>query len=263
MHERFKILSIILLALTGVVLIGLQMKPLGFLLLGFGFLSLIFCEKKFRRDIALLYLSLAILGLTPISTLITPLHVVQMGIPLTLVVIIPYIISRYMYKNYLVRFQWHHGRKWTKKEILYIFIAAFLAYLILPLMLQSADSYKNWGIQPTLESLITSYIGLNTVAFWDEFFFIVTVFGILRHHLSFLWANTTQSVLFTAFLYTLGFQGWSFIVIFIFAFVQGYIFKKTESLLYVLTIHLIFDLILHLTLVYLHYPSLLPIFILS
>jgi membrane protease YdiL (CAAX protease family) len=261
MRQHFKTVSIILLALTGIVLIGLQMKEIGFILLGCGVFTLFFCENQFRRNIFLLYLCLAILGLTPISTVITPLHSVQMGIPLALVVVIPYVVSRFIYKNHLVRFQWHHGRKWYKAEILYILITAFLAYLILPVMLQSADSYKNWDIQPTTESLITSYIGLNAVAFWDEFFFIVTVLGILRKHLSFLWANTTQSVLFTAFLYTLGFQGWSFIIIFIFAFVQGYIFKRTESLLYVLTIHLIFDLILHLTLVYLHYPSLLPIFV--
>lgn len=261
MRQIFRATSISLLALTAIILIGLQVKIPGFIILGLGWLSLLFCDKQFRKDISLLYFCLAILGVTPISTLITPLHVLQMGIPLLLVVLIPYLTSRYVYKNYLIRFQWHFKRNWSKKEILYVFIAAFLAYLILPVMLKSTNSYLNWDIQPGLWNLTISYIGLNAVAFWDEFFFIVTALSILRHHLSFLLANITQSILFTAFLYTLGFQGWSFIVIFIFAFVQGYIFKKTHSLFYVLTIHLAFDLVLHLTLVYLHYPYLMPIFI--
>jgi membrane protease YdiL (CAAX protease family) len=184
-----------------------------------------------------------------------------MGVPLALVVLVPYLVSRFVYKDYLVRFPWHHGRSWYRSEILYIVITAFIAYLLLPIMLISTGSYVNWTVLPGFWNLTVAYLGLNAVGLWDELFFVSTVLGVLRRHLSFNTANLTQSVLFTSFLYTLGFKGWSIIVIFIFALIQGYIFKKTESLLYVVTIHLTFDLILHLALVYAHHPDWMPIFI--
>jgi len=261
MKKWAEIFSLILFPLTAVVLIALQIKTLGFILLLVGILSLLFCSLTFRRDIILLYLCLLLLGLTPINTSTEFPHALYMGITLFLVVFGPYIICKKVYKNNLVKFPFHHGRSWKRSEILYIVITAFIGYLILPVMLRSTGSYHNWNIQPGLYNLTKSYIGLNAVGIWDELFFVSTVLAILRKHLPFIWANLTQAVIFTSFLYTLAFQGWCFIVIYIFALTQGYIFKKTESLLYVITIHLTFDLILHLTIVYLHYPSWFPFFI--
>jgi membrane protease YdiL (CAAX protease family) len=153
------------------------------------------------------------------------------------------------------------GRQWKKKEVLYVLWTAALGYLLLPLMLRSGGSYLNWQIEPGFHNLAVSYIGLNVVGIWDELFFVSTVLGIYRKHLPFWAANLAQAVFFTSFLYTLGFQGWSPLVIFPFALTQGYIFKRTDSLLYVLTIHLTLDLVLHLTLVHLHHPEWLPFFV--
>ncbi|MBA3724185.1 MAG: CPBP family intramembrane metalloprotease [Candidatus Levybacteria bacterium] len=260
-HKPFEYASLILLALTAIVLLALQIKLLGFIILGFGIVSLFFCRRDFRKNILLIFLCLALLGITPINTDTNYPHTLQMGIPLFLVVFIPYLVTKYIYKNSLVRFPLHHGRSWHLSEVLYIVITAAIAYVLLPIMLRDTGSYLNWTILPGWYELTESYIGLNAVGIWDELFFVSTVLGILRNHLEFKWANLTQAIIFTSFLYTLGFQGWSFIIIFIFALVQGYIFKRTESLLYVLAIHLTFDLILHVTLIYLHHPEWLPIFI--
>lgn len=259
--KLFEYLSLFFLALTAIVLIGLQIKLFGFIILGIGIITLFFCKKDFRNNILLIYFSLALLGITPINTSTSYPHTLQMGIALFLVVFIPYIMTKYVYKNHLVRFPFHHGRKWYKSEIWYIIITAGIAYLLLPYMLRDTGSYLNWEIKPGLYNLTESYIGLNVVGIWDELFFVSTVLGILRHHFDFRLANLIQAIVFTSFLFTLGFQGWSFIIIFIFALVQGYIFKRTDSLLYILAIHLTFDLILHLTLVYLQHPDWLPIFI--
>jgi membrane protease YdiL (CAAX protease family) len=240
--QLFKILCVFFFACTSLVLIALQIKVIGWILFGLGVLTLIFCEKQFSKDFLLIYFCVGVLGLTPISTDVYFPHAIQMGIPLALVILVPYLVSRYIYKDYL----------------LYIIITCFLAYLILPIMLKSTLSYHNWDIDPGWWNLTLSYVGLNAVGFWDELFFISTILGILRRHLPFTAANITQGILFSSFLYTLGFQGWSFIVTFIFALVQGYVFKKTESLFYVLTIHLSFDLILHLALVHLNHPTWIP-----
>lgn len=259
--KKIEYFNILLLCLATVVLIALQVKLLGFLLLATGVASLWFCRKDFGKNVALIYATVALLGLTPINTDTAWPHSLIMGSALFLTVFVPYLVTRRVYKNNLVRFPFGHDREWKKKEIAYVFFTAAVTYLLLPFMLRETGSYHNWDIQPGTWNLAVSYIGLNAVALWDELFFISVVLGILRKFMPFWAANLAQAVIFTSFLYTLGFQGWSPIFVYIFALSQGYIFKKTDSLLYVLTIHLTLDLVLHLTLVYLHYPDWLPFFI--
>lgn len=254
-------LATFLLSLTSISLIALQIKPLGWFVLAAGVIALSLTSPDFRRNIALIYCALAILGITPINTSTDFPHSLQMGGALFAAVFIPYVFTKYIYKNHLVRFPLRARRKWYKSEITYILVTATIAYVLLPLMLRSGDSYLNWHIEPGLWNLIEAYIGLNVVGIWDELFFVSTVLGILRGFLDFRIANVVQAVIFTSFLYTLGFQGWCFVVIFAFALIQGYIFKRTDSLLYILTIHLTVDLVLHVALVYLHHPGWMPIFI--
>lgn len=263
MHRIAKICSIILLALTGVILIPLQMHMIGWSLYVLGLVTLLFCTKQFRKDIALIYLSLGLLGLTPITTDISLVHIAHMGLLLGLAVLLPYCISRFVYKDHLVRFPWHHGRSWYKTEISYILLTAAVAYLLLPFMLRTTGSYQYWTVEPGTWNLFLLFLGTNGLGIWDELFFVCTVLGILRRHLPFRWANLTQAILFTSFLYELGFRGWAFLVIFAFALLQGYIFKKTESLFYVITIHLTLDFILYLVLIHAYHPEWLPIFLIK
>lgn len=261
MQKFFERINIILLSLTTIVLIGLQIKPFGWILLLFSALNLVFTHKQFAKDLLLIYISLVILGFTQINTDISIPHMFQMGSALALAVAIPYLVSRYIYKDYLVRFKFHHGRNWYKEEILYIGLTVFLSFLILPFYLKNTQAYLNWSVEPGLDNIIRFFIGTNAVGLWDELFFISTVLGILRRYLSFNLANLTQATLFTSFLYELGFRGWGFIMIFIFALIQGYVFKKTESLFYVITIHLSLDLVLFLALLNAHHPTWIPIFV--
>ena len=186
---------------------------------------------------------------------------IVMGLFLSLAVIFPYLASRYVYQDHVIRFRFRAKNVWTKKSIGYILIAVPLVYLLLPFLLRDTGSYLNWAVEPGAGNLTRLFIGTNALGIWDELFFINTVFVLLLQHVRFPIANLVQSILFTSFLYELGFQGYMIILIFLFALLQGYIFKKTESLLYVITIHLLFDLILYLALIYLHHPTWFPFFI--
>ncbi len=256
-----EIIPLVLMAITGVVLIGLQMKTLGWFTYGAGLLSLAFTRQDFRKHIGVLYISLGLLGLIPITTDISDENFLRMGTVLSLAVLIPYFFSRYVLKDNFVTFQFHHGRKWLKKEIFYIFVTALVAYLFLPFYLRNTGAYLNWTIENNSESIGRLFIGTNALGIWDELFFVSTVLGVLRHYLKFSWANILQAILFTAFLYELGFTGWGPLVIYPFALLQGYVFRKTDSLLYVITIHLTLDLILFLALVNAHIPEMANIFI--
>lgn len=256
-----KYLSIFSLLVSTVFLIALQLKFLGWIILFFGALSLFFCEKKLSKYFFLIYISVAILGVTSISTSISYTNFMTMGTLLGLAIAIPYTTVLFAYKDSSIKFKFHHGRNWRKAEIGYIFLTAIIAYLLLPFMLYTTNSYKNWTVDPQTTELIKLFIGTNALGIWDEIFFVSTVLGILRKFLNFTFANFSQAVIFTSFLYELGFRGWGFIIIFIFALIQGFIFKKTESLFYVITIHLTLDLILYLVLIHLHHPDWLGIFL--
>lgn len=252
--------AIVLLCSTAIVLIGLQLWW-GWLLLAVSFASLLGCSAQFRKDIALLHISIGILALTKINTDISYTHIVEMAIPLFLAVAIPYLVSRFVYGDHLVRFRFHHGRSWYKTEILYIVVTLVISYFLLPFYLKNTGAYLHWTVEPGTGALIRFFLGTNALGFWDELFFVSTVLGILRRFLPFLWANIVQSVLFTSFLYELGFTGWGFVMIYIFAIIQGYVFRKTDSLFYVITIHLSIDLILFLALLEAHHPEWFHIFV--
>lgn len=237
------------------------MKLLGFSLLILGLILLLVCRRQFAKEILLIYISLILLGITAINTDISYSHMFAMGMTLLVAVALPYFISRFIYKDNLVRFKFHHGRTWYKTEIAYIFLTAIVCYFLIPFYLSNTGSYLNWRVDPGASNIVRLFIGTNALGIWDELFFISTVLGILRRFLNFSTANIVQAVLFTSFLYELGFRGWGYIMIFLFALIQGFVFKKTESLFYVITIHLTLDFVLFLALINAHHPAWIDIFI--
>jgi membrane protease YdiL (CAAX protease family) len=256
----FANLSLLLLVTSGVLLFGL-LNPIGWLTLAVGLAVTQFAHKEFKKYISLIYASLGLISLFPITTETTNANYFRMGLSLGLAVAIPYLVSRYIYKERKICFRFHLGRGWLKTEIAYVFVAGILAYLIIPFYLVSSGAYLNWGVENTSDSIFRLFIGTNALGIWDELFFISTVFGVFRGFVNFKTANFLQAILFTSFLYDLGFTGWGPFLIFPFALLQGLIFKKTESLLYVITIHLTIDLVLFLALVNAHHPGVFDIFI--
>lgn len=261
-YQRFfEYINILNLCATAIVLVGLQQKPIGWFLLAFGILLLAFCSRQFSKHLLLVYLSLGFLGLTPINTDIDPLHVVLMGGTLLMALLLPYLVSRYIYKDRIIQYKFRLGRKWHGRELAYILLTAAIAYFLLPFYLADTRAYLNWTVEPGFAYIFMFFLGTNALGIWDELFFVNTVLRILRRYLPFWLANLVQAILFTSFLYELGFTGWAPPLIYIFALTQGYIFKKTDSLLYIIAIHLTLDLVLFLALINAHHPDWLNVFI--
>lgn len=261
MKKFFEYLSLFLLCISTILLIGLQLKIEGYIFLLFSVASLLLCNKQFRKDLLLIHISIAILGIIPITTDVSYIHTLVMGSGIIAALGIPYLVSRFIYKDHLVKFKFHHGRKWYKKEFLYILVTAVVAYFLIPFYLHNTGAYVNWKVEPGFSYLARFFIGINALGVWDELFFISTVLGILKRHMKFALANLIQAVLFSAFLYELGFRGWGFIMIYVLSIIQGYIYQKTESLFYVITIHLTLDIILFLALIHAHHPTWVPVFL--
>jgi len=261
MHRSLEVLVLLLLGSVGLTLIAWQLKSIGWSLLVLTTVLLPFCRRDFAKDIFLICLTLVFLGLTPITTDISYGHVAVMGLMLFLAVATPYAISRFVFRDHHIRFRWHHGRRWTRREIVYIAITAIVSYLLLPYYLRSTGAYANWTVEPGAANIFRFFLGTNVLGIWDELFFVNTVLATFRRHWRFSVANLAQGVFFTSFLYELGFSGWGPLMIYPFALIQGYVWKKTDSLLFVVALHLTYDFVLFLALLHAHHPDWVPIFL--
>jgi hypothetical protein len=242
-----------------------ELKWLGWALLGLAATgSLAYYKTRFGRHMLLLAGMLVLLGLVPIDTTITYSHILIMSSVLALTILLPYFVARDWFKEkLLITFPFRTGRRWYKKEIAYILFAGTASYLLIPYYLGTTGSYLNWNVELDPSFIARLFMGTNGLGIWDELFFVGICLALLRKHIPFIWANLAQAIMWTAFLYELGFRGWGPFPIFIFALTQGIVFKNTRSLLYIITIHLTIDFVLFLTLIHLHHPEYLRIFITS
>ena len=246
---------------SGFTLFALEQQLIGYGLLLLSTLGALFVSKKLAKDLSLIAIGLFIMGFVPINTDISYEHMLVMGVAMAVIVTLPYLISRYLYKDYAIRFPWHFKEKWTREQWVYLAIVLVVGYLVIPLYMIATGVYENWPAARTTDEVTRLFIGTNALGIWDELFFICTAFVLFSRHFPFWIANILQAVLFTSFLYELGFESWGPVMIFVFALVQGYIFTKTHSLFYIVTVHLLFDFILFLVLLHAHTRTLFPIFL--
>ncbi|GAB0174149.1 MAG: hypothetical protein HHAS10_00280 [Candidatus Altimarinota bacterium] len=259
-HHNFRynilhLLSLVFLVLTGIFLIGLQYRIEGWVLYFFGLFSLIFSHKSFAKYFILLYVSIGLLGITPITTDTSLQHIAIMSITLGLALLVPYLMVRFVYKDDTIRYGAFLTRRWTTGERIWLCFTFIVGYLLLPYYLRDTLSYLNWTVKPGWSEIMILFLGTNALGIWDELFFVNTVLQVLRRYFPFVIANISQALLFTSFLYELGFRGWGPVMIFPFALAQGYVFRETKNLTYIISLHLALDFILFLALIYLHKPD--------
>lgn len=244
---------------AAVLLFGFE-SDWGYLPLAIGLIGSWAIDRTLGRDVLLICLALALISTISLRADISWGNIALMGAVLSGAVIIPYAISRWVYRDHAVRFPRRIGQPWSKLEWSWLFIVLFLGWLILPRYFISSGVYTNWPAVETPSEILRLFLGVNAVGIWDELFFICTVFTLLYRHFSFWTANVLTSVIFVSFLWELGYQAWGPVLTIPFALVQALIFTRTKSLPYTICVHLLFDLIVFLTIVHAHHPGALPIF---
>ena len=175
-------------------------------------------------------------------------------------VVVPYVLSRWVYRDYAIRFPWRGGGRWTKFQWSWLVAVLVLGWLILPFYFITSGVYMNWPVVDTPDLIARLFVGVGAVGIWDELFFICTCFALLRRHFPDWQANILQSIVFVSFLWELGYQSWGPLLTIPFALVQGAIFSWTKNLFYVVTVHLLFDAVVFLVIVHAHHQEALPIF---
>ena len=252
---------------AAVLLFGFMVPIAGYAVLAAGLVVAWLTDRSGRTSRLLPDLSLVALGQVIISTIsvaadISYGNMLLMGTVLSLAVAVPYLISRFVFRDRVIRFPWRAGKRWTRVQWGYLALVLFLGWLILPFYFITSGVYTNWPIVTQPDEIARLFVGVNAVGTWDELFFICTVFALLRRHFPVWQANLLQSIVFVSFLWELGYQSWGPLLTIPFALLQGYIFTLTKSLAYVVTVHLLFDLVVFLVIVYAH-TGVPPIFLLA
>ena len=209
------------------------------------------------RDLSLIAVGLLIVSAIPLKAELDNAAILRFGLALGGAVAVPYVLSRWVYRDRAIRFPWRGGGRWTRFQWAWLIAVLVLGWLILPFYFITSGVYLNWPVVDTPDLIARLFVGVGAVGIWDELFFICTCFALLRRHFPFWQANVLQAVVFVSFLWELGYQAWGPLLTIPFALLMGYIFMRTRSLAYVVTVHLLFDAVVFLVLVHAHNPGVL------
>lgn len=242
---------------AAVLLFGFMAPIAGYAMIAVGLLAAWLCDRSGRTERLLADLALIAIGLVIISTMslkadLSDAGMVRFALVLGLAVAVPFFVSRFVYRERVIRFPWRTGRRWTRTQWAYLAGVTLAGWLVLPAYFIGSGVYENWPAVDGANEIGRLAVGVTAVGTWDELFFICTVFALLLRHFPAWQANLLQATVFVSFLWELGYQSWGPLLTIPFALVQGYTFKLTKSLTYVLVVHLLFDLVVFLVLVYAH-----------
>jgi hypothetical protein len=250
-----------LVSASGFLLFAREDRVPGFLLLAAALVLAALISRRLAIDLALIGVGLTAMSLVPITTDISTEHMAVMGTAMILAVGIPYAVSRFITKDHAIRFPVRTGQPWTRAEKWYLPAVLLIGYALMPVYMIRTGVYNNWPAVSDPEGIARLFLGTNVLGIWDELFFICTAFTLLRRHLPDWQANLLQAVLFTSFLWELGFHSWAPFFMFPFALLQARLFTITKSLSYIVSVHLLFDFVLFLVLIHAHNREWIDIFL--
>jgi len=217
-------------------------------------------EPSLLRDLSLIVLGLGIVRTIPLAAELDDRAMVRFTLALGGAVLVPYLLSRFVYRDRATGFPWRGGGRWGRLHWGWLGAVLVLGWLILPWYFLGSGVYRNWPAVDSPELIARLFVGVGAVGIWDELFFICTVFAALLRHFPAWTANLLQAVVFVSFLWELGYRSWGPLLTIPFALVQGIIFLRTRSLGYVVTVHLLFDAIVFAVIVHAHDPQLFDVF---
>jgi CAAX amino terminal protease family. len=259
------IVPALLVCLAAPAFFVVQQQWLGWALLAAGLALALASERRqvtasgpsLTRDLSLIAIGLLIVSSIALKAELDDLAMVRFALALGGAVVVPYVVSRWVYRDRAISFPWRGGTRWKPWQWAWLAAVLVLGWLILPFYFITSGVYLNWPVVDTPDLIARLFVGVGAVGIWDELFFICTCFALLRRHFADVTANLLQAIVFVSFLWELGYQAWGPVLTIPFALLQAVIFIRTHSLGYVVTVHLLFDAVVFGVLVHAHNPGLL------
>lgn len=259
--QVWRVLAAALVCGSAVLLFAVHVRPLGYVPLLVGVALAWAVDRVLGADLLIIAAGMGIVSTIPLGADLSDAGMVRFTIALALAVVVPFVLSRHVLGDDVIRFPWRTGQRWTRTQWIYLVSVVGIAYLLLPFYFLSSGAYQNWPTVVTGQEVARLFVGVNAVGTWDELFFICTVFALLRRHFGLWTANVLQATVFVSFLWELGYREWGPLLTIPFALIQGFTFSLTKSLTYVLVVHLLFDALVFMVLVHAHTPELFDIFV--
>lgn len=256
-----KLLPAIGLSASAVLMFGVHARPLAYVVLVASVAAAFVVDRGLGKDLFLIGLGVTIVSTTSMEADVSWPRFIAIGTALTLAVVVPFLVDRFVFRRRAIRFPWRTGRAWPTVEKVYIVAVPVLGWAILPFYFIRSGAYQNWPEITETDQLWRFFVGVNGVGTWDELFFICTCFTLLLRHFPWWQANLLQAAIFVSFLWELGYRSWGPLLTIPFALLQGLIFKHTGSLTLVLVVHLLFDAIVFMAIVHANVPELFAIFV--
>lgn len=261
----FAILPAALLSASAVLLFWVEIDWVGYTLLVLSLVLAVVSDRMgtstgLAKDLLLIAVALAIVSTVSLAADISPEGILRFTLALGGAVVVPYALSRWLFKDHFIRFPFRRER-WTAAQWWYLGLVVIAAYLILPFYFLSSGVWQNWPAVVEWHEIARLFVGVNAVGLWDELFFICTCYVLFMRHFRPWLANILQAAIFVSFLWELGYREWGPLLTIPFALVQGFTFTITrKNLLYVVVLHLLFDAVVFAVIVHAHHPEALPIF---
>jgi hypothetical protein len=244
--SRLRVLALVMFALATVLLIPLHQHAVGTVVWGLAlFLVLRDSRAEVKRRMGTLLGCVAILAVCDINTSTTLGNFLQVGIPFALVIVLPPLVFARTDPG-VIRFRFRPRKRWGR-DLLYTVISIPLSWAVLKFYWAvNPDLYRQWALSPEMGRAEVGrlFAGINLVGVWDELFFVNTVFATLRSLFCFPLANALQALVYTSVLNDMAFVGIGPLIVFCFAWTQGFMFERSDNLAFVLIVHLIVDFFL-------------------
>ena len=246
---------------AAVLLFAFHIRPLGYVPLVLGVALAYVVDRVLSRDLFLIATGQGIISVIPLEADLSDAGIVRFSVALSLAVLVPWALSRYLFRDMTITFPLRTGQPWGRARWAYIGLVVVVGYLVLPFYFLQSGAYRNWPEIEGAQEIGRLFVGVNAVGIWDELFFICIAFALFRKHFPLWAANILQATIFVSFLWELGYRAWGPVLTIPFALVQGLLFSRTKSLTFVLVVHLLFDAVVFAVLVHAHHPELFDIFI--
>ena len=210
------------------------------------------------RDLSLIAIGLMIVSAVPLAAELHNTAMVRFTLALGGAVVLPYVVSRFLYRDRAIRFPWRAGGRWRQAQWVWLVAVLVLGWLLLPFYFITSGAYQNWPVVDSADLIARLFVGVGAVGIWDELFFICITFVLLRRHMPNWAANVLQAIVFVSFLWELGYREWrrrrspS----------RSHCCRASSScaparLGYIVTVHLLFDAVVFAALVHAHNPGVL------
>ena len=256
-----RVLAAVLVSGSAVLLFAVHVRPLAYIPLVAGVAVGYAVDRRLGRDLGVIAFGQVIISTISLKADLSNAGMTRFGVVLSLAVLVPWLLSRFAFRDGAIVFPMRTGRRWNRIQWAYMGFVLIVGYLILPFYFIGSGAYRNWPDLAGASDIGRLFVGVNGVGIWDELFFVCVVFALLRSHFPLWLANLLQATVFVSFLWELGYREWGPALTIPFALIQGWLFSRTKSLSYVVAVHLLFDAVVFAVLVHAHHPDLFHVFV--